>query len=436
MKPPSRSSAELRRRAEQRIAEQKAGGSAGLTEGDALKLVHELQVHQVELEMQNDELREARDALDVVLTKYIRLYDAAPVAYLTLDREGRIIEANLAAARLLKSDRERLLGRRFTSCVDPRERPAFVSFLAGVFNHAGRTPCEVTLAVAKGMPTVVSLDAGLTESGHEAMIAATDVTARRQSARDGLILGKLESTGVLAGGIAHDFNNLLTALLLDIEYAGFLAPDGGELSRRLADAKSLAWSAQTLTQRLSDFARDGQSRRKQMPLQETIREAAHSALGTSSVRAEFDLPAGLWTAEIDERQIGQVFRNLILNAREVMPDGGIVIVRAENVTEPSGGGSAASAQQWVQVSVIDHGTGIPDEVLPRIFDPYFSTKPRGVDKGMGLGLAICHTIVQRHGGSITARSEMGVGTTFCLRLPAATPRHETPARELTEPEKA
>jgi signal transduction histidine kinase len=371
-----------------------------------------------------------------LLAKYIRLYDGAPVAYLTFDREGRILEANLAAARLLKSDRNRLLGRRFTSCVDPRDRPVFVSFLAGVFNHVEPAPCEVTLAVSRGMPSVVSLEAGLTESGHEAMIAATDVTVRRQSDRDGLILGKLESTGVLAGGIAHDFNNLLTALLLDIEYAGFLAPNGGELARRLADAKGLAWSAQTLTQRLSDFARGDQPRRVPMPLQDTISDAVRSALSASSVRADLELPAGLWAAEIDERQIGQVFRNLVSNAREAMPDGGVVVVRAENVTEPSGNGPASPQREWVQVKVIDHGAGIPEEVLPRIFDPYFSTKPRGVDKGMGLGLAICHTIVQRHGGTVTARSEVGVGTTFCLRLPAATPLQETPAGGLQDPDNA
>jgi len=124
-------------------------------------------------------------------------------------------------------------------------------------------------------------------------------------------------------------------------------------------------------------------------------------------------------AEVDAGQIGQVIRGMVLNAREAMPLGGVVSVRAENVVLSAQEQPSLPAGEYVRVSIADQGAGIAREVLPKIFDPYFSTKQRGDQKGMGLGLTICHAVIQKHGGAIAVKSEAGVGTTFDIYLPAA-----------------
>jgi CheY-like chemotaxis protein len=136
-------------------------------------------------------------------------------------------------------------------------------------------------------------------------------------------------------------------------------------------------------------------------------------------------------AEVDASQIGQVIRGVVLNAREAMPHGGVVSVRAENVAVSVPERSSLPTGEYVRVSIADQGTGIAKDVLPKIFDPYFSTKHRGDQKGMGLGLTICHSVVQKHGGAIAVKSEIGVGSTFDIYLPAArNVRAEQPTKAL------
>jgi CheY-like chemotaxis protein len=150
-----------------------------------------------------------------------------------------------------------------------------------------------------------------------------------------------------------------------------------------------------------------------------IQESARLAMSGSKVGCEFSLAENLWMAEVDAGQIGQVIRGMVLNAREAMPQGGVVYVRAENVILSAQEQPSLPAGDYVRVSIADQGTGIAKDVLPKIFDPYFSTKHRGDQKGMGLGLTICHAVVQKHGGAIAVKSEVVVGTTFDIYLPAA-----------------
>ena len=156
-----------------------------------------------------------------------------------------------------------------------------------------------------------------------------------------------------------------------------------------------------------------------MPLSRVIQESARPSLSASKVRCEFSLAEDLWMAEVDAGQIGQVIRGMMLNACEAMPQGGVVSVRAENVVLNAREQPSLSAGEYVRVSIADQGTGIAKDMLPKIFDPYFSTKHRGDQKGMGLGLTICHAVVQKHGGAIAVKSEVGRGTTFDIYLPAA-----------------
>jgi PAS domain S-box-containing protein len=216
--------AELRRRAEERLGERPPETRQAQTDADTQRLVHELQVHQVELEMQNEELRKARDEMEAGLEKFSDLYDFAPVGFLTLDREGTIGEANLTSANLLGIERARLVNRRLGFCVSAPDLSAFNAFLTRVFETKARQFCEVTL-LKEGKPTVtVRIEAAVTASGQECRAVLDDITEQKRAEEDRLILNMLESTGILAAGIAHDFNNLLTIILLNVELAQTLIP--------------------------------------------------------------------------------------------------------------------------------------------------------------------------------------------------------------------
>jgi two-component system, cell cycle sensor histidine kinase and response regulator CckA len=420
--------AELRRRAELRLSSHQTKMAPSRTDADNERQLHELEVHQIELEMQNEELEEARGKLEALLEKYTDLYDFAPVGYLTLDREGAIGEANLAVATLLGIARPALVKRRFAFSVSPADRSVFDAFLKQVFESKAREECEVKLAVEGKHPIDVRMRANIFESGQACRVAVSDITEHKRAEADRLILNKLESTGILAGGIAHDFNNLLTVIILNLELAQMLNPPGEELVDRLETAKKTALMARSLTAQFVTFAQGGVPIRKQAFLSGVIQESGRSALSGSGVRGEFSLVEDLWPAEVDERQIGQVIRNMVLNAREAMPNGGVVSIRAENAVLGSHEQPSLAPGEYVRVSIVDRGAGISKEVLPKIFDPYFSTKQRGDQKGMGLGLAICHAVVQKHRGAIAVESKEGAGTTFHIYLPSAREKSDVEAK--------
>ncbi len=254
-----------------------------------------------------------------------------------------------------------------------------------------------------------------------------DITARKQAEADRLTLGKLESTGVLAGGMAHDFNNLLTVILLNLDLARSGRGSGVQVTDCLQRAQQTTLAAQKLTQQLLTFARGGEPVTRLADLGSLLREWVQYGLSGSAVAGRFTFDRDLWLAEVDEGQFGQVIRNLVLNAREAMPQGGVVSIRAENVVLGADNSPPLPPGDYLQVSVTDDGGGIPPEVLPKIFDPYFSTRQRGVQKGMGLGLTICHSIIQKHRGAITVESVPGTGTTFHVWLPAR--REQMPLEE-------
>jgi len=411
--------AELRRRAEMRLSGKQTKTSPNRIHADSERQVHELEVHQIELEMQNEELREAREAMEALLEKYTDLYDFAPVGYLTLDQQGVICEANLAGASLLGMARSALMNRRFGHFVSSADLPNFDTFLQKAFSSKVRQGCDVTLKVEGRPPLEVELETIAFESGQACRMAVTDITQRKRAEADRLILNKLESTGILAGGLAHDFNNLLTVILLNLELAQRLNLPDEKLACYLGDAMEACSAAGSLTAQLVTFAKGGAPVRKAMLLSGLIQESVQPALSGSNVRCEFSLAEDLWVAEVDAGQIGQVIRGIVLNAREAMPQGGMVLVRAENAVLSAQEQPSLAAGEYVRISIADQGTGIAKDALPKVFDPYFSTKHRGDQKGMGLGLTICHAVVQKHGGAIAVKSEVGVGTTFDIYLPAA-----------------
>ena len=413
-----RAEAKLRKRPDKKPAP--VGAKKATT--DSRRLLHELQVHQIELEMQNEELRKTRDEMEAGLKRYSDLYDFAPVGYLTLDHAGAIREANLAAAGLLGVPRAELVNLRLETFIAPADRPVFESFLRAGQAQKERNECEVKFLVKGKPPVEARLTANGFESGRACRVAVSDITRHKQAEADRLIVEKLESTGILAGGIAHDFNNQLTAILLNLELARMLPPSAEEkLAGYLQDAEKAVLLAHDLTQQIITFADGGMPVRKPSRLADMIREAARLALNNTGVRCEFFLAEEPGLLPADNGQLGQVIRNLIVNAQEAMPAGGMISVRMEPVGLVSREIPSLPAGDYIRISIADRGAGIPREVLPKIFDPYFSTKQRGDKKGMGLGLTICHAVVRKHGGAICVNSEVNVGTTFHIFLPASDP---------------
>jgi|GEM_PF-1362635 len=246
----------------------------------------------------------------------------------------------------------------------------------------------------------------------------TDISGLKQAAEDRLVLGKLESTGVLAGGIAHDFNNLLTAIILNLDLARYNRDSSDEFLFNVDAAEKAALAARGLTQQLITFAKGGATVVGIGDMRKLLGDAVPLVLSGSNVRADLSIAKGLWSAEMDEGQVAQVIRILVLNAREAMPAGGVIKVTAKNMILDRGDVRGLSAGEYLQVEVADTGEGIAPEILEKIFDPYFSTKQRGPQKGMGLGLTICHSIMLKHHGMLTVESTQGEGTTFRVYLPA------------------
>ncbi len=240
-----------------------------------------------------------------------------------------------------------------------------------------------------------------------------DVTEREQMLETIQRTDKLDALGVLAGGIAHDFNNLLAGIFGFIELAR-KSDVGPKASQYLDKAQSVFARAKSLSHQLLTFSKGGAPTKKPTDLIPLIRASAAFAGAGSNVRLELDLPPDLSMCDVDENQMGQVFDNLIINARQAMPHGGRLQVAARNLQGPDPSHGISLGGRLVCITLTDEGVGISLEQQPKVFDPFFTTKAAG----HGLGLATCNSIVHKHGGILDFQSTLGRGTTFRIVLPA------------------
>jgi PAS domain S-box-containing protein len=242
-----------------------------------------------------------------------------------------------------------------------------------------------------------------------------EIADRGKMEQDLLKAQKLESLGVLAGGIAHDFNNLLASIAGNISLALLDLDPKNIAYQQLEGAEKASLRAQDLTRQLLTFSKGGDPVKKVVAIGDLIREVTGYTIRGSRVKFFFSLPEDLWRAEADEGQISQVIHNLIINADHAMPKGGTITISCENAVVAAPSKLPLRQGNYVRVNVRDHGVGISQEHLSKIFDPYFTTK----EKGSGLGLAMAYSIIMQHSGHIFAESEQGKGTTFIIYLPAS-----------------
>ncbi|MDP1875767.1 response regulator [Phenylobacterium sp.] len=368
------------------------------------------------------ERRQLRQALNVERSLLRGLMAHLPAAVTVKDREGRLVRINQRKALALGIDIEASLGRTEAD-------------LGGV----DRTEAEVQ-AVTQG-ETVEVLDERETEVGTQwlktaivpvhdfggevrhLVIVERDVTDEKLAEMHLRQSDKLRALGTLAGGVAHDFNNLLTAIIGSLELATRRLGDEGAVRRYLDNASMAAQKGATLTQRLLGFSRQTESRGAEVVnlveiLSET-RDLVERTLG-GGARISWNLADGLWRSAIEPDQFELALLNLAVNARDAMPDGGRITISAWNQTlETPELQLDLPVGDYAVVSVHDTGAGMTPEVLARVLEPFFTTKPVG--KGTGLGLPMAYGFAQRSGGALEICSAPGEGTEVKIYLPRAHP---------------
>jgi len=428
--------AALRRAAEARL-KSKSSTQPAPTPADQLRLQHELEVHQIELEMQNEELRQSQAKVEAGLERYSDLFDFAPVGYLDLIADGTISLANLAGAKLVGLDRAELKGRHFQTFVAEEDRLVFSDFLRRVFGTQTRQSCDITLARKDQTRLQAHVEGTVTgESCHAAIFDITDrirlaAEKERLTART-VQLQKSESLGRMAGAIAHNFNNQLQVVIMNLELAQHDLPPNANLGEALGAAhKAADISAQMLT-----YLGQSHLERKTQDLSEVCRQCLpllRAALPRTVV-LEADLPAPGPVVSANASQLHQVLTNLLANAFEATREGTgnlrLAVKPAPAASLPAKNRFPVDWQprdpDYACLEVADSGCGIAAGDIGKLCDPFYTSK----ETGRGLGLAVVLGILRAHGGCLTVESQPGRGSVFRVFLPvtaAAAPRQPAPA---------
>ncbi|MBU0484710.1 MAG: PAS domain S-box protein [Proteobacteria bacterium] len=251
-----------------------------------------------------------------------------------------------------------------------------------------------------------------------AALVFRDETEKYKIAEELLKIKKIESVGVLAGGIAHDFNNLLTSVFGYIDLSQMNVDPGSQVYKWLTKASKSCEHAKHLTGQLLTFSKGGEPVKSVTSIADLLKDAVYFSLSGSKISTAFKLNEDLKPTVIDKGQINQVIHNLMLNCKEAMPDGGEVLIKAENSMIEDKSDIPLAPGKYLKIEIRDNGPGIDENIIPMIFDPYFTTKNMGTKKGTGLGLAIAHSIISKHKGFIGVESKKGKGTTFKIYLPS------------------
>lgn len=381
---------------------------------DAIKrTIEELKEENTERKIAEQQLAREKEQLSVTLRS---IGDGV----ITTELNGTIVLMNRAAETITGWSNQEACGRSFDE----------------VFQTVApnRTRMLDTIVESDRVTGISKQDTLISKDGRELIIASSgsairdtknktigvvmvfrDITDQIQREEELLKSKKLESIGVLAGGIAHDFNNILAAILGNISLALMDRELTEKTKKLLTGAEKASNRAKGLTQQLLTFSKGGSPVKEVSSLSNVIKESADFVLLGQKTACTFDIPEELWTADIDKNQISQVIQNIVLNGNQAMSLGGTIHISCKNIIGGKTTRLLDKGQKYVSISISDSGPGIPDHVIDKIFDPYFSTK----EKGSGLGLSICHSIITKHDGLIDVESTQGEGTTFTIYLPTS-----------------
>ena len=396
---------------------------------DIVRLFSELQVHQIELQLQNEELQATHRLLEQARDRYSDLYHFAPMGYFTFDRQGVIVELNLAAANLLGERRSYLAKRPFIIYLETNSHQPFGLILDRVLNNQLPQRGELTLRRRDGRRIPVKVEAIVAADNdgqltHCRMIML-DITGQKEAQEAIIRAQKLESLAVLAGGMAHDFNNLLQVIQSQTELAYYQLTDDDPRRLHLSKALEAANLTAELTQKLLSYTGQGRLYIEELDLNELITDYINRLPAYSSqVTIVTELAPDLPLIEGDKEQIEQALTNLINNALEAINNRpGRIEVKTELITLSTEdkhvtqgwlfGDRYTNQTDFVQLSVTDNGSGMAPQTLSRIFEPFFTTK----FVGRGLGLSTTLGIAYSHKGAVKAASQPQQGSSIYLLLP-------------------
>jgi two-component system, cell cycle sensor histidine kinase and response regulator CckA len=415
----------LRRRAEVKFRAGKPPAFGSLSPEDTQQMLYELQVHQIELEMQNEELRRSRAELEDSRASYFDLYDLAPVGYFTLNENGLIREANLTAATLLGVERHRLVGQPLTRFICPDDQDIHCLHHKKLFEMRARQAFEIRLVKPNGDYFWAQLEATAASAADGTArdrVVISDITERKLTeaalvqeqitCTQQVQAEKLAEMGRVMASVAHELNNPIQTIKNCIYLTNLeLTPDS-PIHRYLEIATAEGKRLTELVEQLREVSRPRSAGQKQLfnllPLIETMPTLFASQLAAGGVAWQCTPAVAEAIVSGVRDQLKQVFINISQNALDAMqPIGGTLTIEVV----------LSANKRQVGIVFHDTGPGIPPEHLDRLFEPFFTTKATG----LGLGLAICHDIIQWHGGQLLVESQSGEGAKFTVWLPLSEP---------------
>jgi PAS domain S-box-containing protein len=377
----------------------------------------------LEMDIDITERKRTEESLKLFRALIERSNDAIEV----IDPEtGRFLDVNEKGCADLGYSREELLSLEVFD-IDPQIDPSlYPEVIMNELRKAGSSSRETLHKRKDGTTFPVEINLSYAQFDRDYIVTVVrDITERKRMEEELLRTEKLESIGILAGGIAHDFNNILTAIIGNISLAKNQVTPEDEIFDLLNEVEMASTRAQGLTKQLLTFAKGGTPIKEATSIKDIIKESTRFALRGSKSICEFSMGEDLWPVEVDVGQFNQVINNIMINASQAMPLGGTIKVAAENLIIGDKDNLPIKPGRYICISITDQGTGITEEHLSHIFDPYFKTR----QEGTGLGLATTYSIIKRHDGHITVESQPEVGTTFHIYLPAS----EKPVSQKEEP---
>lgn len=412
---------QLRKKAEEILKNKLSKVNLAPTEADLLRLVHELEVHQIELELQNEELKLARERSESIAHKYTSLYDFAPIGYFTLSNEGKILELNLIGSKMLGNDRSFLMNKPFGRFIQDKNVPAFNQFLENAFKTKTKEAIDIMVMGIGYSPMYAQLTA-IVDEEHEnnCLLTVMDITDRKKTeieleevVRQLHILNSQKD--MFFSIIAHDLKNPFNAiigyselLMMEVRLNEYKAVE--EFAGIILDSSIRAMD---LLGNLMQWAKSQTGRiifdPKRMALNDVITEVT-DMFDQIALQKDITIKKVI-SNEIevlaDKDMLATIIRNLISNAVKFAKPGGEITIYT--VEEP----------KTLTLAVKDYGVGIDKQDLEKLFriDATFTSLGTKNEKGTGLGLVLCKEFVERHGGKIWAETEKGVGSTFYVSLP-------------------
>jgi PAS domain S-box-containing protein len=387
-------------------------------------------------EVLEQRVRKGREDLAVSEGRFRTLFDQTFQLIGLIDREGMILAANRAVLNMIGADEASVVGqplwlnpwwaqspdqqRQLKEGIARAARGEFVRFQATHVDAPGKTRfidfSLMPVSDAEGNVVQIIPEGRDVTLLHETRERAEALAQQLQQAQ------KMEAMGRLAGSVAHDFNNLLFVISASVTMARDQLPAEAAARAPLDDALQAANTAAAVTRQLLTFSRKQPANPRRLELAAAVDdiEAIVRRLAGPAVKVARSAPADLWPVYIDPAQLQQAIINLVVNARDAMPEGGTLSIAADNVelsAEAAAELPGGRAGAFVRLAVRDTGHGMTDEVKSRIFEPFFTTKPEG--KGTGLGLPVVHGVVHQCGGFMGVVSAPGRGTTFALYIPRA-----------------